>query len=599
MINERGRWGVLVAAFVAVFLIAPVVGGVAGATFQEDGGDGNETNASTDYTLEELRQLGPHKPGTPPSMRPSGEAGGYWVTHVPTGLMVSDTESNRVSAAPGETTIRRGYLYLNSFQGWDAPRQEVTVHLVAWKPGERERSGPNGTYTERVPVDVVHQTERVTFPAGTYGEAKVPIPESYDEAKYLTMWIEGKRSETQWVYTVKTSKAAQEIPLSTAGGLVVWGGWNIGVTFLLTAALTIVGDRYLLDKIGRGPGVSALEWAFFGLVAVFLGGFVYYDGVIDTLVSRPYLLGVLGGLAVGLLAITVFSDDGEEALFLQFRPQDARAGADGAGRLRVANQVHTVVGRAKDGRKAVPRTGWLPALARAWPWSDATPLLEFDVHKQRRIESPTRDVEMPDDAGIWERIRTRFVGSANDGDEYDVVYIVDPLADDVVQYQEETFELYSPDLLEWPDEDAEPERFVRGVPLPRVAWGTIGAGLFALGVVYAATAAFVGSSTWATLAVCVLGVAFFIRPVEGSAVVELAPAQFDVVVNSAMNLLEGYSERQDAEHFQEKWHRSEAKRRAKARAESEQKDETIFREIAEEMAPERAGDDVAEVSSDD
>jgi elongation factor P--beta-lysine ligase len=117
-------------------------------------------------------------------------------------------------------------------------------------------------------------------------------------------------------------------------------------------------------------------------------------------------------------------------------------------------------------------------------------------------------------------------------------------------------------------------------------------------VVYAAVGAFVGSSTWALLATCAVGVSFFVRPVEGSAVAKLAPAQFDVVVNTTMNLLEGYSERQDAEHYQREYHKEAAKRRADVRAESEKEDETIFRELAEEMAPEENGD-AGGVLSDD
>jgi hypothetical protein len=592
MPERRGRWGVLVAVLLGAVLIAPAVGagGVAAssaapAQLQEDT---NASESSSGWTVDGLRELGPHPSGAPTSLRPVGDAGGYWIQYVPTGLMVSDTPDSRVNAAPN-TVIERPYVYLNSFRGWDSDQKDATVHVVSWKPGTVERETANGTVQETVPVDVVQRETEVSLEGGTYDSAKVRIPESYGESKYVTMWIEGERAETQWVFRSETSKATQEIPMSTAGGLVLWGGWNIGLSMLATTVLMVLADRHLLKKIGSGPQVSPLEWAFFAFAAVFLGGVVFYQGVINTLVSRPYLLGVLGGIGVGLLAITVFSDDGEEALFIQFRPQEGTTAADGTGDLRVANEVHTVVERDRDGKKVVPRKGWLAALARAWPGVDATPVLEFDANHQRKAEA-ARDVEMPDDAGVWDRIRTRFLGSIESGDEYDVVYIVDPLADDVVQYQKETFAVETPDVVEWPDPEEEPERDVGGVTIPRVEWGRLGLGVAVVGSVYALTLGFVGSETWAYLgAFGALGV-MFVRPVEGRALVELAPAQFDAVIATRMGLLEGYSEKSDAEYFQKELHREKAKRRAESRQATETEDETIFGELAEEMAPQREGD---------
>lgn len=605
MPERRGRWGVLVAVLLGAVLIAPAVGagGVAAssaapAQLQEDT---NASESSSEWTVDGLRELGPHPSGAPTSLRPVGDAGGYWIQYVPVGLMVDDTPDQRVNAAPN-TVIQRPYLYLNSFRGWDSETVEKTVHVVSWKPGTVERETANGTVQETAPVDVVHRTVEVTLEGGTYDAAKVKLPSAYGESKYVTLWIEGERDETQWVFRTETSKATQEIPMSTAGGLVLWGGWNIGLSMLATTVLMVLADRYVLKKIGAGPRVSPLEWGFFGFAALFLGGVVFYQGVINTLVSRPYLLGVLGGLGVGLLAITVFSSEGEEALFIQFRPQEGTTAADGTGDLRVANEVHTVVERERDGKKVIPRKGWLAALARAWPGVDATPVLEFDAHHQRKAEA-ARDVEMPDDAGVWDRIRTRFFGSVERGDEYDVVYVIDPLADDVVQYQKETFEVSTPDVVEWPDVDEEPERDVGGVTVPRVEWGRLGLGVAVLGVVYALTLGFVGSATWAWLGTfATLGV-MFVRPVTGSALAELAPAQFDAVIATRMGLLEGYSEKSDAEYFQKELHREKAKRRAESRQATETEDETIFAELAEEIAPRRrdAPEDVDEggVAGDD
>jgi hypothetical protein len=71
--------------------------------------------------------------------------------------------------------------------------------------------------------------------------------------------------------------------------------------------------------------------------------------------------------------------------------------------------------------------------------------------------------------------------------------------------------------------------------------------------------------------------------------VSLAPAHFDAVVGNMVQVMEGYAERADAETFQRKYHKSEAKRRAQRQRDLERKDVNTFREVVDRLAPEEGG----------
>jgi hypothetical protein len=77
-----------------------------------------------------------------------------------------------------------------------------------------------------------------------------------------------------------------------------------------------------------------------------------------------------------------------------------------------------------------------------------------------------------------------------------------------------------------------------------------------------------------------------VTPTAGKARVHLAPAHFDAVVGNMVQVMEGYAERADAETFQKKYHKSEARRRAQRQRDVERKDVNTFREVVDRLAPE-------------
>ncbi len=74
MRKRRGRWGVLVAVLLGAVLIAPAVGagGVTATTAQEDV---NNSSTSSEWTVDGLRELGPHPSNAPDSLRPVATPG--------------------------------------------------------------------------------------------------------------------------------------------------------------------------------------------------------------------------------------------------------------------------------------------------------------------------------------------------------------------------------------------------------------------------------------------------------------------------------------------------------------------------------------------
>jgi hypothetical protein len=584
---SRLAFVVVLVVSISLPLAAPVVAQESGNT-SSTATPGTASNSSaSNYTIQGLRQLGTHPAGAPNSMRPEGNAGAWWLRHVPAALGVSEGADDARRYVTPNTVVRRNQVYLGSFRGWESEDTNVRVHVVTWRVEEETE---NGTTVDKRLTDVQEKTVTASLAGGTYDEARIDLPPAYDGEKYVTLWLEGERDRTQWVFRLNSNAATASVPANSQGDLVMYGFLHIFLPFLGTAVGAVVLDRYLLRSAGRGPGVSVLEYGFLGFAALFMGGFVFYNGLIETLAKRPELLGVLGGLFVGALAIWAFSDRGEEALFLQFRAAEADMAPDGSGTWHLANRVHTVVERA-DGRKVVPRDGWVPFLARAWPFSDAAPLLEFDATNPgaRRVTAPKDDL-LPEDAdeeeGLFDRVRTRFPGDEQE-DEYDVIYLVDPTAEHVVDYSEETFRLGLPDLVEWPDDE---EEFVAGrIPVPSVAVGKILAGVAFVGVAYLAVTFVTTNTTLGALAAAVALGTLVVTPDAGKASVSLAPAHFDAVVGNMVQVMEGYAERADAETFQRKYHKSEAKRRAQRQRDLERKDVNTFREVVDRLAPEEGG----------
>lgn len=607
MIDARAARAAVVAVLVfSAVSVGVAAGGVPAATSSVSSTassaapqvDDEVDNSTAGYTVRGLSRT--MQLSGPDSVRRWGEYGQIWLRHVPVGLLVEDDVERFGRYVGPRTTVQRKAVYLGSYRGWEAESLDLSLKLVAWDKGTRTVNDSGTTRRVSVPRNVSEKEISVTLPGGGYDRAKVELPRFYDSTKRITMWVEGHREATQWTFRLSTSKATESVPVGSLGGVIKWSLWNVFLWTLVVAGGLVVLDARVMREVGRGPQWGVLEYGFLGFASLFLGGFVFYSGVMDTLARRPQLLGVLGGLFVGGIMLHVLSDPGEKALFLQPRGETTEVHPDGSGTWWWSNRVHTVVEREKDGKKVIPRRGWLAFLARAWPFLDATPVLEFDASEARKLESPPSKVELPenDDADMWEKVRTAISGKEGEDDEFDTIYLVDPLADSVVQYDEETFALELPDLVTWPD-DEDSGTWIRGVPVPSIAFGKILGGSAVVVLVGGAVSTALASAGWGIVGGAVALLVLVTRPVEGAARVELAPAHFDAVLGNLTQMLEGYSERADADHFREKYHESDARRRVESVRERERDERTVFGQLADRLAPEDRTPDMTGPSGED
>lgn len=588
---SRRESALLVAVAVLVLagtVVVPVATAAGGA--QPDG-----VNRSTaGYTVTELSRanVNTDTPGSVLWYDDGGTFSQMWLRHVPTGLGVANNVERAGKYVTPRTTVRRDTLYIGGIRGRDAEPQEHTVHVVTWREGTQMRAGPNGTEREvTVPVDVTERTATVTLGGGYDNANAIPLPTSYESTERATVWVEGYEDSLRWTFSSQTAQGAAAVSLNTINDAVWWGVTNIFVWVLIVALpLIYLADR-ALRKAGRGPKWGALEYGFVSFAGLFFCGFIAYNGVSDTLAQRPQLLGVAGGILVAGVATRALSRPATEALFLQFAPGTENVATDGSGDWHLNNQVHPVVER-EDGTKVVPREGWLAFIAAVWPGKDARPKLEFQGEPARNLEpEPESDEEsdpFPDeDAGASDRIRTAITGGSGTGEaepEYDEIYLVDPLADDVITYEKETFTFSLPDLWTFPD-DEESGTWIRGVPVPSVEWGKLLGGVAVFSGVFFLAQLFTASPLLSWLSVAAVAFLVTATPKEGAARVSLAPAQFDSVLANVTQMLEGWSDQADADYYRRKFHSEQATRRVERQQFAEEGDRSIFGEIADEFAP--------------
>jgi hypothetical protein len=561
----------------------------------------NETGPTgppeTEFNATLLRQNG-EQVSDRPSVRKFGP-GTVWLRHVPTGPLAVDDPANHSQYVSRYSIVTRDHVWIGGFLGWDAPSIDATVHVVSWTPERTTYTVEEGnrtvTKTKTVPANVTHNRMDRTIPGGDFFRIRVSLPAEYGETRMTAIWLESpqideSRWKTQWAFRKKVNPATQTVPQQSLAARIQWAALVFGGSTALTALAVLWLGKKLLDKIGAVIIHPAeLFFAVFApTVPIVL---LFYNSIISAFAQRPQLIGIGLGTVVGLVGVWIIREKPQEWLFLQVTPE-TDMDETGRGKWYWANRAHHVIERG-DGRLAVPRPGWIPALARAWPFYDATPLLEFDAHsiedyKVDSVDEIPDDVDVPDDASILDKLKTRFVGDG-ETDEYDEIVLVHPGADDVMDHSNETLTVGFPTLWEWPD-DGEGVR-IGPVPLPSVRFGLIA---FGLAFVFASSA-FV---TWLTTSIllglitaCLAVVALAVHPTEDTkAHVDLAPAAFDAVISNVIATFEGLNDHADRNYWKDRALEAEADRRLDAADERERTEMTKLRRLGQRMAPERDAD---------
>jgi hypothetical protein len=553
--------------FALALLMVSVVGGVGLVAADADGqGNENEPGANatsaTDatpetkgFTVAELSENGPLPASTAdPSTRARGEWKSWWLVHTPVRPMANPANRNDRDYIGPETTVEREFIRLGTFRGWepDGPTT-VQVHVVVWDV-ERVTRQVNGTnQTVEKPANVTEKTVNVTLSGAGRPEEKIKLPEHHGEPRFVTVWIDEKPDKWRWVFRYSASKAAESVPLETRGGAAMWAFLWVGLPFVGTASAGVFGNRHVLKKAVRVPDAALLQLGFVSAVVAFFAGVVFYHGTLETLAFAPWSIGVVGGLVVSLVYLFVFGKEENEALAIQFSADNARARRDGTGVWKVPNQTFSLHER-DDGTLVASRDGWLPMLARAWPFADVTAEVELDGSPEMMLKG-------------------------DENSEYSDVFVVDPEQEEVIEKELESWSFSVPSVVSWPTDDDGNRR-----PLPSVAWGPIVATGAAAGAVYYAGVGLVQNTALAGLGVCLVFLVAVTKPNPATLKMNLAPFQYGSVLEAVIKHREEYDEVADSEHFQEKYYQERARSDAKRKRDNEREEKTVFGELNDELS---------------
>ncbi|WP_276298801.1 hypothetical protein [Halorussus lipolyticus] len=550
------------AALVVVVLLSlavPVVGpGVALAQDDTEAGDQSDATENETWTYGELADYGTVKSNAPSkAIRPFGDAGSFWIRHVPVRFMASPEDREYVEP---RTVVQRDSIYVGSFRGWDSEELDATFHVVLWEFETVERTTEdNETVTERVVTNATHTTVSATLAGGDYGYAELDLPAHYGDPMLVTVWLEGHREDVSWRFRYSVSEAAQSVPMQTAGGIAGYAALWMFAPCMLTSVGVVALDRRFLDKVGNGPMVSVLEVVFALAVATFLAVFVWYNGLLELLATAPWSVGIAGGALLGVAVLFAFSEDPEEVLFFQLTSGEDSASIndDGTGRWHVRTRAYDVVETA-DGRK-IRREGWIPWLVAVWPFHDAAPTVDVD------------------EAALG----TRLVGPEED-DEYDEVFLSDPTADAPIDYEGASLTFSTPDLLDWPE--SEDELVAGRWPVPSVAWGPLVGAFLLVGLAWHVGGLLFNEGFGIAFGV-LAALATVVRPTVGKSELNLAPAQYGALVENLITHAREFEDVADREYWKGEALTEKADKRAERVRQQEERDRTTFEKITDELAP--------------
>jgi hypothetical protein len=554
------RGAVLVVA-VAALLVTLLAAGAVGQANQSAAD--NDSTGPGPYSIEELRTNGNQPSGAPPSTRPYGAYGSFWMRFTPTGLGVSDDDPNDRKYLKPDTTVQRDTVYLGSFRGWESDRTNVTVTVVYWTEGEVERTTSDGqTVTETAAVQQKVETVEVTLAGGDYVTTPIDLQSSYEEPQRVTMWVEGHQGEIQWTFEHQSSRAAQSIPMDDQGSLIGWGVVMLLLPMVATSSAMVWIDRKILEKAGAGPQIGMFGYGLLAFGVFVISAYYMYDSTIEIVTTQPWVLGVGAGLALGLLTVELFGDQTRKSLFLRFDLENAMIHDDGSGIVEADVEEKRLVDL-ENGETGVVRRGILPFIARA---RGAIPYLEYRGDPKTRVETTS--------SSEWEEL-----------------YLIDPTAEEPIDYEKPSWSI---DVLSWPDRE-EDHPLPSWVPSVDVLPLSIAAAIVVLG--RGIGEAWFASGGFGAAIAAVVALLYLASPVDGRAVVELAPAHYDSVVANMLQVSEKFEEVADREYFKQEYYKEKGRNLADRKKKQEAKEQSELEAVLEELTGESA--DRPGVPSDD
>ncbi|ELZ84927.1 hypothetical protein C454_02825 [Haloferax gibbonsii ATCC 33959] len=549
-------------ALVLVALLVPV-----GAVAQSNE---TATEADSGLTLEQLNERGQKPANAPDSVRASGSFGQYGVKSLPTGLLVIEGDDSPMWSflRPGET-VRRNYVRLESRRAFGVEPENVTVRIAYWKAGTVSKELSDGTVVEEeVAKNVTTHSQTVTVSAGYSKPIRIDLLPHYDDRVRTTMCVEepgepnclANPGAKRWMFYHASTKAAKPIETNSEGSRLAWSIGLIAFPFAGFTSVTLFVGRRAVEKARGNPGISLLAWVL-ALIGIGTAMVVFWRQVSSSLIRAPWMLGVIGGIFLGILATEWFGDDSYLALFVRLRAKDGMdsmvrqaAPQDGDDRPDpLADDLATDGG--SQGRQTVDM--------------DAVPgRLIADVYPQRMVRGPDgiRSAVKRGLARFYARARGARADMATNGrpqtsievngGPYEELFFLDPESQTPVEYEPERHEIRFPELISRDEEgrlDVNATAILGGVTALGASWllGSVLLDSPSLGLLIG------GGVLFATKVM---------RPVSGRFGVDLAPVHYGNALAAMLKHADQIGDVKSWETLFDRFHAEKAENKAENKA---------------------------------
>lgn len=521
---------VLVASVAVIGVVA--VSFVGPAIAQEDPSNETETSdpflEDPDVELSELRDSGTNLPDAPAGVRTDQERIWY-LEYWPANSLFADEgvrDSGQSDYVDASTTVQRQSVWLRTVKVEPGARTE-TINVAYWQ------TETHNNQTGLVALET--ETQEVEYQAG------LPIMEiplrSYDrdEPTQVTMWLESDPS-VRWSFEYAPLATAEPIAISTVGDFWSQAIWWILIPVIGGIAVAKPAGEKAIERTGKGPGYPLWGWLMLIGVLLFVIVWWRFDELAELVAAAPY---VIAALVVSITFLAIVESQAIRERQVEFiRPHvkgiDGPTGADATEILEADRAEETVVDM-PDGDPAVVRKGVIPWLSRAFGQAARVP----QVALKTRISTNT-----PEDDG-----------GKSDVDE---IVLVDPDAEDVLEY--------------------EPESFESDIPTDRSDQITL---LAYAGLAVAISAA-IGMRVgwlWGTSTALIGVAALLLSPTPGSAYVEAASVHVRAAWITSMTLSSNVSDARSLEEARGRLIEEQSRTEIEVQQALEQQDRTLVEEM--------------------
>lgn len=304
---------VVLIALVLASTIVPV--GVAVA----DEHGGAESNATDEWTLDELKERGETTEGGSPADRYLGDQGMVYISYKETNFIKKlgdqSAEWSVDKVVSHDKTIDTKEVTMRFNRPRDAPTETIHVRVIAWQREQRTVQEGNVTREETYATNVTQKVVEVDLEGGS-DKATIRLPDT-DQAQRITIIVE-EYPETRWADLKHDPIAlSDELPFGPSwSGFLPWFltrffiGSAIGVPFAIGAGVKTV------QKYGSGPGKGAMWWLFVVGLGSYFGGYFALGRIAEVIVTLPWVLGLIPVLIAYVVTIE-YVGEADEFLFEQ------------------------------------------------------------------------------------------------------------------------------------------------------------------------------------------------------------------------------------------------------------------------------------------